>query len=491
MNGFNLAAHVLTHHPRDPAKIALAIVSPTGAERWSFAALERAVRGTAAGLLARNLPPGARVLLRMGNSVDFPIAYLGAIAAGLVPVPSSAQLTESEITPMAAAIEPSLVLWDGDAALPQSGAPVVDLPAFRGMRDLPPADFALGDPERPAYAIFTSGSSGTPRAVVHAHRAVLARAIMHREWMDIGTDDRLMHAGAFNWTYTLGTGLMDPWTLGATALIPAPGVSVAQLPLLMKRHDVTLFAAAPGVFRQLLRAPIPRMPRLRHALSAGEKLPESIRAGWEEATGTPVHEAFGMSECSTFISGSPGRPAPAGALGFPQTGRRIAVLGEDGPAAQGEAGVLAVHHSDPGLMLGYWKAAEETAARFRDGWFLTGDIVTERADGALVYEGRDDDMMNAGGYRVSPLELEAALSAFPGIGDVAAVEVRIKPDTTVIAAFHTGDVDAEALAAHLAGRLARYKQPRLFRKVEAIPLNPNGKVARRRLREAWAGFHPA
>ena len=108
---------------------------------------------------------------------------------------------------------------------------------------------------------------------------------------------------------------MDPWTLGATALIPGEGVTPAQLPLLLKRFDATIFAAAPGVFRQMLRATLPPLPRLRHALSAGEKLPDATRAAWQEATGTEVHEALGMSEVSTFLSGCPTRPAPAGTTG--------------------------------------------------------------------------------------------------------------------------------------------------------------------------------
>src|SRR5690606_5847100 len=122
-----LAAHVLGRAAAQPDKIALAIVSPSGAERWSYGRLESAVLGTAGGLLRLGLRPGDRVLLRLGNSADFPLAYLGAIAAGLIPVPTSAQLTQAEITPMAAALSPALVVSDGRAALPQSDAPVLDL----------------------------------------------------------------------------------------------------------------------------------------------------------------------------------------------------------------------------------------------------------------------------------------------------------------------------------------------------------------------------
>jgi len=191
---------------------------------------------------------------------------------------------------------------------------------LRAMYGLTPAPYAMGEPDRPAYIIYTSGTSGHPRAVVHAHRTVWARRMMWEGWYGLLEQDRVLHAGAFNWTYTLGAGLLDPWARGATALIPGHGVASEVLGLLLKQHDATIFAAAPGLYGRLLRTELPRLERLRHGLSAGEKLPEATRSAWEKATGTPIHEAFGMSECSTFISGSPSGPVPRGTLGHPQRG---------------------------------------------------------------------------------------------------------------------------------------------------------------------------
>ena len=410
---FNLAAHVLAKGRGTPDKVALAVVSPGGADTWTYGRLIAAVLGTAAGLGERGLAAGDRVLLRLGNSADLPVAYLGAIAAGLVPVPTSAQLTRPEITAMAADLAPALTIAGPDIVLPEAPGDVLPLAALRSLYDLAPAEPVLGDPERPAYVIFTSGTSGRPRAVVHAHRAILGRGFMTAGWYGLQAQDRVMHAGAFNWTYTLGTGLMDPWTQGATALIPAPGTPAAHLPALLQRHEATIFAAAPGIFRQMLRGPVPPLPTLRHGLSAGEKLPESLRAAWREATGTEIHEAFGMSECSTFISGAPSRPAPPGTFGFAQAGRRITLRSGGAEALPGQPGTIAVHRSDPGLFLGYLNQPEETAARFDGDWFLTGDVGRMTPDGAIAYEGRADDMMNAGGYRVSPVEVEEAMEAHP------------------------------------------------------------------------------
>ncbi len=485
---FNLAGYVLSRAGERADRIALAVVGLSGAERWSHARLRAAVMGTAAGLRAAGIGEGERVILRLGNTVEFPIAFLGAIAAGIVPVPTSTQLTEREVTAMAREIAPAAILGGGGGiAMPDHPAPVIGEAALGAMGELPPMEPVQGDPDRVAYIVYTSGTSGVPRAVVHAHRAVWARRMMWEGWYGLREDDRLLHAGAFNWTYTLGTGLLDPWAIGATALIPAAGVTPAQLPLLLKRHDATIFAAAPGVYRQMLAAgPLAALPKLRHGLSAGEKLPGTLRARWEAATGTAIHEAFGMSECSTFVSGCPARPAPAGTLGFPQPGRKVAVVGEHGaPLPRGETGTLGTHRDDPGLMLGYLGQPEETAARYRGDWFLTGDAAHMEPDGAIVYHGRTDDMMNAGGYRVSPVEVEAALLEHPEVREAAAAEVRVKAEASVIAAFYVGetDLDEAALAVHMGERLARYKCPRLYVRVPELPRGANGKLLRRRLRD--------
>lgn len=485
---FNLTAHVLAAADRVPDKIALAVVKPTGAQRWSYDKLRSAILGTATGLLNSGLQPGDRLLMRVGNSVEFPVAYLAAIAVGIVPIPTSSQLTEPEVQVLIDMTEPAAVLHDGHTACPAT-VRVIRTNQMSEWYGLPAAPYAFGDPNRLSYIIFTSGTSGKPRAVCHAHRAIWARGMMMDGWYGLTESDRLMHAGAFNWTYTLGTGLLDPWTKGATALIPAQGVEHAQIPLLLKRHEVSIFAAAPGVYRHILKSGSLDLPKLRHGLSAGEKLPASIRDAWRTATGTRVYEAFGMSECSTFISSAPGSPdlVPE-SLGWPQPGRRVAILGDEGPVPIGDHGIIAVHRDDPGLMLGYLNQPEETTARYQGDWFLTGDMgeMTENKD--ILYHGRADDMMNAGGFRVSPLEVEAALLTHPDIHEVGVTDIEIKADTRIIAAYYVSDTPLEntALESFAAERLARYKQPRLYTRMASLPRNANNKLLRRALPD-----HPA
>ena len=472
-----MAEYVLQQADLQGEKPAMVVVAQDGSTHCeSYTELQRAIRRIS-GHLAKDAPPGAHVLLTLGNSPVFPKAFLAAIAAGLVPVVVSSQLTAPEIAHVMDVVKPALHLHADDPRLhAQTGTA---------------APYHQGSPDRPAYIVFTSGTSGKPRAVVHAHRAIWARRMMWDGWYGLRPDDRVMHAGAFNWTYTLGTGLMDPWSIGATAVIPDQAIPAADLPQVLAATNATIFAAAPGVYRRMLRGAFPTFPHLRHGLSAGEKLDESYRRDWSEKTGTDIHEAFGMSECSTFISGSPTRPAPPGSLGFAQSGRRVAILGKTGPLPRGAQGIIAIHRSDPGLMLGYLDAKDATAERMQGEWFVTGDVGTMDETGAICFAGRSDDMMNAGGHRVSPVEVEMAMIAFDAVTEAAACAVHIRPGTSIIAGFYVSSskIDENALDAFLATRLARYKRPRILVARQALPRGANNKLLRRVLRTEWEAEH--
>lgn len=466
---FNLATYVLAKAQDTPDKIALAILGPARAERWSYARLDHAVACAAGGLHAAGLRPGDKILLRLDNSARFPIAYLGAIRAGIIPIPTSAALTTSEVTALTHALPPTAILADPDIPLPESPATILPPEVLDGV---PRAPHDSGADDL-AYIVFTSGSSGRPKAVAHAHRAVWARRMMWDGWYGLRADDRLMHTGAFNWTYTLGTGLLDPWAIGATALVPAPGTDPAHLPLLAKRHDASILAGSPGIFRKLLHKPMPPLPKLRHALSAGEALPPSLRTRWRDATGTDIHEALGMSEVSTFLSGSPARPAPEGTTGYPQKGRRLRITD----------GCLAIHHSDPGLMLGYING-RSIDLPLTDGWFQTSDRVEEREDGAYTYQGRADDMLTAGGFRIAPMEIEHVFEDHAGVTDCAALTLRPNAETTILALAYCGTAREDDLNQHAYTLLARHKLPRAYVRMDALPRGANGKLNRRALPQA-------
>ena len=492
---FNMAAHTFAAGLATPEKIALETLAGPGrvAGRWTHGALLGAVRSAAGGLVARGVRRGDRVLLRLGHTADFPILFFALNGIGAIPAPVSPLLTPGETATIAGDLAPSLiVVGAGVAPPPGSVAPVFGPSEIATLGDAAPHPFVDTSPDDPAFIVYTSGTTGGPKGVVHAQRAAWARRMMWDGWYGLTSDDRVLHAGAFNWTYTLGAGLTDPWAIGATALIHVGPPERGAWPALARAHGATIFAAAPGVYRQMLDADDAELAEgfagLRHGLSAGEALAEGVRRRWCRATGKPILEALGMSEVSTYVSAAP--EAPDGGL-RPQVGRRVAIL-KDGtarPAMRGVAGDLAVSRRDPGLMLGYWRRDAETGAAIRGEWFVTGDRARMETDGAIVHLGRSDDLLNAGGYRVSPAEIEAALLARDDILDAAAIEMEVRPGVTVIAACYVprdGAIEEAALTAHCARLLARYKQPRQFRPVEALPRSANGKLLRRKLKESLA-----
>jgi acyl-coenzyme A synthetase/AMP-(fatty) acid ligase len=285
--------------------------------------------------------------------------------------------------------------------------------------------------------------------------------------------------------------VLDPFARGATGALYAGERDPGIWPTLIEETGATIFATVPSVYRQILKYADPSardLSRLRHGVTAGEALSPDLLAHWREAAGTWLYEALGMSEISTYVSSRPGEPIRPGSPGKPQTGRRIAVLPVEGgtePLNPGEIGLLAVHRSDPGLMLGYWNRPAEEAAAFRGEWFIGGDLAEFDSDGFVWHRGRNDDIMNAFGYRVSPLEVEKALAAHPGVADVAVAERKVASDVRVITAFVVPKADRAsdeaALLAHCAGHLASYKCPRKVVFVQEIPRTANGKVSRRLL----------
>ena len=494
---FNLAWHCLGRPAAERgAKTALIIADGAEAFRtFTYGELDRMVRRLAGGLVASGLKKGDRVMIRAANDVDFVLAFFATTAIGCVAEPASLLLTAEEALALAANSHASAIFL-GDAEAEEralfSHLRVFDRDeTLRLAAEGPPADHAPTAADDPAYLVFTSGSTAEPKGVLHAHRVVIGRRPMAADWLGLSESDVLLHAGNINWTYTLGVGVLDPFARGATGALYAGPRDPAIWPRLIENMRATIFAAVPSVYRQILKYGDPSasdLTKLRHGVCAGEALTPDLLAQWREATGTWLYEALGMSEISTYISSRPGEPIRPGSPGRPQTGRRIAILPVEGgttPAPPGEIGLLAVHRGDPGLMLGYWNRPNEEAAAFRGDWFIGGDLAEFDVDGWVWHRGRNDDIMNAFGYRVSPLEVEKVLMRHPDVADVAVAERKVVDDISVIAAFvapRPGSApDEKALIAHCAEHLASYKCPRKIVFVREIARTANGKVSRRAL----------
>lgn len=500
---FNMARYCLEEAAHaHPGKTALIVVhdleaSAEAAESWAYGELEPAVRAVAAGLLAEGLKPGERLMIRLPNTSDYALLFFGALAAGIVPLPASAQLTPREAAFLLADSGASAIAIDDGMPVEAGSANVLRAGDVARLKAHEPLEtYANTGADDPAYLVYTSGTSGSPKGVLHAHRAAWGRRPMYQGWYGISAADIVLHAGAFNWTYTLGVGLTDPWANGATAVLYTGEKNIEVWPKLMARYGATLFAAVPSLYRQILKycdVTPETFASLRHGLTAGEALPVPLLEEWRTRTGKELYEALGMSECSTYISTGPAMEIRPGSPGKPQQGRAVAILPPDGgtePVPRGETGLLAVHRSDPGLMLGYWNRPEEEAEVFRGDWFIGGDLAALDEDGYLWYHGRADDVMNAMGYRVSPMEVEAALSQHEGVAEVAVTELQVRADVKVIAAFivpaDKTKKDARGILDFAAGNLAAYKCPREIIFVDSLPRTANGKVQRRTLASQYA-----
>ena len=506
----NLARWCLERHAEDAAsgdRPAFTFVNEHGTtQSWTYAEVWARVQRIARGLLAGGLESGDRVLLRLPHSPDYAFAFFGAALAGLVPILASPVLTNEEAAFLAEDAQAMALIttwelriesFDGATLLPS------DLDMLDGPGPLPETRA-----EDPAFIIYTSGTTDRPKGVVHAHRTVYGRAMMREGWQDFRSTDTTLHAGTLNWSYTLGVGLMDPWAAGAHAILAGGAGTPARWPQLIHDLGVTIFVAVPTVYRQMLKYARPEEARgtLRHVLCAGEPLSPTLLTEWRERVGTEMYEALGMTEVSTYISSGPSTPTRLGSPGRPQPGRRVTILPveDEGtpeatqPLSAGEIGLLAVHRSDPGLMLGYWRRPEEDAAILRGDWFIGGDLSALDEDGYLWFHGRADDVIKSFGYRLSPAEIEHAIETFPAVSEAAVVAHRIDEMKTLVTAClvarEGATLDASALAAlraHVDQHLAEYKRPHEYVVVESLPRTRNGKLLRRALIDQIEAGGPA
>lgn len=460
---------------------------------------------------------GDRVLIRLPNSLDYPIAFLGAMKMGAISVPTSTLLTAEEVAYLAKDSGAAVLVTDAtawSAMQSQLEGALGNTPNLKHVlltqltQAIAPSKLAVHDleltmasvgaveempitkAEDPAYLVYTSGTTGYPKGVLHAHRALLGRQPAAQYWFNYSeqVQDRIMHSGKFNWTYVLGTGLMDPLYLGKTVIVHE-GRNDAQKWLdLIQKHQATIFIGVPTIYRQILQKTTTakeQLPSMRHYMSAGEHLSDEVLNQWRERFGLDIYEAVGMSEFSYYLSQSKFRPIRAGSAGFPQPGHDIQLLNPDTrePVATGEEGMICVTDTDPGLFLRYWNLDDETKKYKHDGYFFTGDYAKYDADGYIWFLGRKDDIIKSFGYRVSPYEIERVYKGHPDVADCAAIGEEIEKDKLLVVIYvilkPEVSVTPDDLLQFGKQHLAAYKSPKTVYLAKDFPRTKNGKILRK------------
>lgn len=499
----NTALEIIGSPPEPPLK-----------SNYSYKELDRIIRKMASGLINSGAEPGDMILIRLTSDTPFALTFFASIAAGLIPVPLSPLITEEECAYFVNFTKARWVALSPELNFPVKGNEhkIINEDKLLSFiqSETPLQSYAETKANDPAFLVFTSGTSNTPKAVLHAQRTIIGRRPMREGWHQIRQQDRVLHAGDFNWTYSLGVGLMDPWSVGAATCIYKGEKSPEFWPRLINNHNITIFAAVPGVYRQILKYAAfnyKDFNTLSHCLTAGEAMPKTLVNEWLEKTGTPIYEALGQSEISTYASTTNGMVVPRGAKGRIQQGRKVTILPSTEnqstshtPLSPGESGQIAVHKSDPGLMLGYWQEGLSPEIPLIGEWFLTGDQGFIDAHGFLYHQGRADEIMNASGYRVSPLEVEAALESLDEVNEAAVTEEKVSESLSIIAAYiipSSANLVIEKQSASKAGyvhleqkirrilgnKLASYKQPKTYYFVNTLPRSKTGKLLRKDLQK--------
>ena len=497
---FNITGYCFEHNCQNtPDKVALVSLVEGEVYKYSYRELYERIYLFSQKLLALELPVGSSVTLRYPIDVDFIAMFFAAIKVGLVPTPVMLTLTKSELEFIIKDSDSQYFLQKGknaiDIVLPAVCQSLLleDLIAIENTNNARQQP-VLTKANDPAYMIYSSGTTGIPKAVIHAQRVILGYEPARKYFMDLKHDDVVYHVGNPCWTYTMSAGVISPLVAGATAILNDRAVDETPKGILdiIRKFSVTIFAAYPLRIKDILTVKDSEIPHtLRHVLSAAEPLAQETRVAWQEMFGVPIYEALGMTECSTFISSGPTIAVHPGYIGKAQPGRRLAILpiDEDAPAlAIGEKGLLAIHKDEPGLMLGYYHRPELQEKAFRGEWFITGDLVTIEEEGYYKHFGRYNDLLNiTGGYLASPVEIETVIKTFPGVVNVAcglrSDSHSVNTLTAYIVTEKVADDFSVELKRFLAEKLFEYKVPHNIYLVDDLPVARNGKLNRAALKD--------
>ena len=451
-----------------------------------------------------------RVAMIMLDTIDFPVVFLGAMRAGIVPVPLNTLLTTEQYAYVLAdcrarvlfvseALYP--VVKDIVGRMPDLDCVIVSGNNAHGHKLLSEELAREGDTfttvathaDEPAFWLYSSGSTGMPKGVRHLHANLAATADTYaKQVLGIREDDVCLSAAKLFFAYGLGNAMTFPLSVGATTILNSERPTPAVMFALMHKYNPTIFYGVPTLFAAMLNDEASREARcgarLRICTSAGEALPESVGNTWKARFGADILDGVGSTELlHIFLSNAPG-DIKYGCSGRPVPGYQVRLVNENGAdVPDGEVGEMLVHAPSAGE--GYWNQRTKSRSTFEGYWTRTGDKYVRDADGRYTFCGRSDDMFKVSGIWVSPFEVESALITHPSVLEAAVVpeadpEGLLKPKAfVVLRADAKSDGLDEALKEYVKQKIGVWKYPRWIETVDSLPKTATGKIQRFKLRD--------
>jgi benzoate-CoA ligase family protein len=475
-----------------------ALVTPAGAA--SYAELLALVERAGAGLRARGVATGDRVALLLPDGLAWAAIFFGALRAGAVAVPLNTRLAAADLAALLADSGAAVLVADPALAgpmrevAPRAGLPTVLDPAALLAPTGTRFEAVPVGPDAMACWLYTSGTTGSPKAAVHLHRNLLACRHYGGEVLGVGAEDRVFATSKLFFAYALGSALLVPLFARGESYLHPGWADAETIRAVAREYRPTLFFSVPTVYARLLAADLPAdtFASARACVSAGERLPAEVYRAWRARFGVEILDGIGATETIFMMLSSRPGESRAGSTGTPVPGTEARLVDADGePVARGAQGVLWVR--TPSLARGYWQRPEATGRAFDGEWFRTGDVYYVDADGHWVHCGRQDDLFKVAGQWVVPADVEAVALRHPAVLEAGLVGAEedsglVKPYLFVV--LREAGADAAGLAAELRERLAReapaHARPREIIVVPELPRTATGKLQRHRLRDQLA-----
>lgn len=463
----------------------------------TYAGLRDHVDRAAHGLRALGVEPEQRVALLLPDGLAFAATFFAALKLGAVAVPLNTRLGAADLRSILEDCRPKLVVAEGDLAAAAEAAldgrtarGVVRFESVIASGTAPPFVAEPVGLDGTAFWLYTSGTTGSPKAAMHGHRTLLAARHYGGDVLGVTADDRVFATSKLFFAYALGNALLIPLLSRASTYLHAGWADPVSAADVVRRYRPTLFFSVPTFYAALLRAGLPAdtFASARACVSAGERLPPEIYAAWRARFGVEILDGMGATETVFMVLSNRPGASRAGSTGVPVPGTDAELRDATGaPVPEGDEGVLWVR--TPSCAIGYYKRLDHSRRTFVGDWLRTGDVYRRDADGAYEHRGREDDFFKVAGQWVAPGELEAVARRHPDVLDAGAVGAEdasglVKPYVFVVPRDPAAAAELEAgVRRLLEGALPRHRWPRGILVVPELPRTATGKLQRFRLRD--------